>query len=201
MGSVRYGEGVREVALDEVSEVVAGGHGLAVGAAGSDRDEVAPAGGGEKDVLSETVGGFAYRSHDIVAGEWPVGGQVFDVVPGLVEGGTQEVVHAGIDDDEILVLPFLHVENPGDEAAALGNQRTSEFEVYLLTGERAKMLAEGGEVAFEVGNGVEVRMLVVNAQSPAQVEVGEGDTLGLQVGLNGVYPFAQRTEGPHVGDL
>ena len=43
---MRYGEGVREVALDEVPKVVAGGHGLAVGSAGSDGNEVAPAGGG-----------------------------------------------------------------------------------------------------------------------------------------------------------
>ena len=43
------------------------------------------------------------------------GGEVFDAVECLVKGGTQEVVHSGVEYHEFFVLAFFHVEYAGNE--------------------------------------------------------------------------------------
>ena len=106
------GRVVGEAGADEGTEVVAGGHGLAVGAAGPDGDEVAPADGGEKDVRGEPVGGLADGPDDVV-GTGRLGGcEVLDGVDGLVEGGAEQVVHAGVADCAVFGRALLRSFGP-----------------------------------------------------------------------------------------
>ena len=91
-------------------------------------------GSGEKDILTETIGGLANGPHDIVAKRRGGRSEVFDGMNGLIEGGAEQVVHPGIDNDETFGGVFFDIKDAGNERTALTDKRTAKFEVELLTG-------------------------------------------------------------------
>ncbi len=75
---------------------------------------------------------------------------------GVVERGADEVVHAGVGDDEGFGAVLFDVEDAGEERAGLGDDEAAGFEEEMrgLCGEA---FGEGGGVFFYLLCGVEVR--------------------------------------------
>ena len=69
----------------------------------------------------------------------------------VIEGGANQIGHAGIDDSETFGLSLLDIQHSGDETAALGDNGASQLEVEFLVGAQMQMIAEHLEIAFEIG--------------------------------------------------
>lgn len=96
----------------EGAEVVAGGHCFAVGSGAAEGYEGAAGEGREMFVLAEYVGGFADGAYHVVDFFGGIGsGDVFYLVVGAVEGGTQKVAHAGVDYRELFFNAMLYIEH------------------------------------------------------------------------------------------
>ena len=79
--------------------------------------------------LAEEVAGFANRADD-------VGGQRrdvfwfhrFDMVIGVIQGGTHEVVHGGIDHDEVFLFAVFDELDARQQRACVADQAAAGFE-------------------------------------------------------------------------
>ena len=116
--------------------VVVGGHGESVGAGAHQGDDIALLEVGDLAVLAEEVAGLADRADDI---HGPAGGvgrfaERDDVVVALVEGGADQVVHAGIDDLEGLGGALLLVEAGREQDAGVADDVAAGFEEDLEAG-------------------------------------------------------------------
>ena len=129
--------------------VVVRGHDEPVGPGTEDGDAVALGERGEGAVLREEVAAFADGA-DEVHGDWRGGGfaEGDDFVPAFVEGGADEVVHAGIDDGEGFGGGLLHILDGGEEGAGVADEEAAGLEEDFQP-ERP----EGGEDGFRVGGG------------------------------------------------
>ena len=179
--------------------VVLGCHGLAVGSGRADGEEVSAAGRGQENVAGKDVGRLADGSYDVVgdSGFGSCGREVVDVVAGIVEGWTDEICHAGIDNDELLLAPLLDVEHTGEQRAHLCYHGAAEFEVQLLTFTQLQPACEGGEISLEVGDGVCRRCLVVHSQSSSDIDVWCEDAFAVEFQLELVDASAELLEIVH----
>ena len=120
--------------------VVVGAEGHAVGAGVEDEDEVARLHGGrarsraKKSPDSQTgpttsTFPFALLARGLLDGQ--------DLVVGLVERGADEVVHAGVGDDEGLGAVLLDVKDAGEQAAGLGDDEAAGLEEQAASSRRA----------------------------------------------------------------
>ncbi len=64
---------------------------------------------------------------------------------------------------------MLHIQYTGDEAATLGDYRTTKLEVELLFRAKPEMVTEGLEVAFEVGYWMSVGIGIVDAKASSYI--------------------------------
>ena len=187
--------------MRQLAAVVPGGHNFAIGACRADGYQVAPAHGVQVDGLAEDVGRLAHGADDIIRLHGGIGGDVFYLVIGLVEGGAYEVGHACVEDGELLLGALLDVEDAGDEGAALAHDGASQLEVQRLVGPQLEVVGVGLEVGPEVGHGLAVGVLVVDAKPAAEIDVGEGDAVVFDFIEDFSGAEAESAENGHVGDL
>ena len=196
----------------EAAEVVLGCHDLSVRSGTTHGEQVSALHRRDAVSFDEDVAGFADGSYDVVGLLFVIGmADVLHAVEGAVKGRADEIGHAGIDDGEMLVLAPLDVEHPCDEIAALRHDGTSEFEMQVLVGSQADMLAPRREIRLEIGYGEMVGVLVEDAQTASDVDMLHRGAYGLPVGgcagqlLHLLYQFvhtaAQLDERLHVGYL
>ena len=152
-----------EVALGQLVAIVVRCHDLAIGSSRADGDEVATMGGIEVDGLTKHIGTLAHGTHDIIGHLGLVGRNVFDAVIGAIEGRTDELGHAAINDGKAFAGAFLNIQYARDETTALGYDATAKLEVNGLACLHAEVLAEGVEVGMEVGDVLVVGVSVVDA--------------------------------------
>ena len=94
----------------------------------------------------------------------------------LVERGTDEIVHAGICDEEGFAAVLLDVEDSGEQCAGLGDEEAAGFKQQMQT----KGLSRSNDLFRVGGDGggrVEGGIAVLNAESPAGINVGEMDAV------------------------
>ena len=89
----------------------------------------------------------------------------------IVEGRTYEVCHAGIEDDKLTVCGLLDIKTFGNERTALTHDGASQFEVELLTGAELKVLSIGVEELAETWYGMNIRLLIVYAQTATYIYI------------------------------
>lgn len=83
--------------------VVGGCHGFAVGSGTSDGEDVTAANLGQIYAFGKTVGTLANRAHNIVKGLFAVGsGNIVYLMVGLVHCRSDQIIHSGVEYDEIL---------------------------------------------------------------------------------------------------
>ena len=166
-----------------------------------DGHQVATLAGVQHPLLAPAVARFAHGTHHVVAEFPPRGAQVLDVVPGLVQGRTDEVVHTCVEDGELLLLAHLHIKHAADQMAALGHQRTTRLEMDVLAGTDHEVAADHVEIVFEVRDRVAVRILVVHAEAATQVEVTDRNLVLDEPLLQFLDAAAEEGEDGHLGNL
>ena len=166
--------------------VVVGAEAHAVSAGVEDGEEVAGFGGGEDAVAGEEVAGFADRAYDVdrlAAGgllDWK------DLVVSLIESGADEIVHAGVGDDEGLGFVvaagavFLDVEDGGEEHAGLSYEEAAGLEEEMKI-ETAGSGEDLRRVGGDGGGGVEGGGGVLDAEAAAGVDVGKRNAVLLEL--------------------
>ena len=120
---------------------------------------------------------------------------------GLIQSRTNKVGHTGIDDDKLLFERFLHIEYSRDERTALAYDSTSQLEVQLLAAAQVECVAEYIEVGFKIGDGVFIRIVVIDTQAASYIDVLYLDIPFHQIVLQAVDAFAEYPESLHVQDL
>ena len=101
---------------------------------------------------------------------------------GPVEGRPQQVVHARIQDDETLPLAFLDKDHAADQRGALGHERAARLDMDPLVRAMPQMLRQGLEPKPELRDGMAVRIVIIHAQTAAQVDVVDLQPLALEMG-------------------
>ena len=186
--------------------VVVGGQGHAVGSGVEQRDEVAGYDGGERAVAREEVSRLADGTHDI-GGKGGLSAGLLDgedLVVGLVERRADEVVHAGVGDDEGLGSVLLDEEDAGEQSSSLRHDEAAGFEeeVGVYAGED---FGEGGGVLVDLLGRAEVGgfqgIVIVDAEAPAGVDVADVVAIFAEVGDEGKNAFGSGGEGADAADL
>ncbi len=162
--------------------VVVGAQAHAVGTGVEDGKEIAGLGWGEFAIAGEEVAGLADRTDDVDrpgagSGGLPDGQ---DLVVSLVECGADEIVHAGVGDDEGLAAILLHGDDGGEEGSGLGDEETSGFEEQM----QAEALGCRENLAGVVRHGcfgVERGAGVLDSEPTAGVDMGESYAVFLQL--------------------
>ena len=181
--------------------IVARGHGLAVCPGGTDGDEIAATAAVDGKALPEHVGTLADGAYHIIQLFRLVGREVLNPVEGMVKRRANEVVHAGIEYRELAGKAVLYIQHPGNQRAAGSDDAPPELEMHLLPRGQFQVPGEGAEVAFEIGYGQMVRMLVVDSQSPAYIDVADRQAVAPEPRCDAVHAVAKRHEIGHVQDL
>src|SRR5688572_19433314 len=83
----------------------------------------------KRAIFAEEIAGFADRSDDIrvngAAGFFLHGN---DLVKGIIESGTNEIVHRGIDNDEVFAASAFHVFNASDKNSGVTGNEPARLE-------------------------------------------------------------------------
>ncbi len=167
--------------------VVVGGHRHAVGSGGEDSEEFAAFGDGEVAVFGEVVAGLADGADDVdffIAGDAEGTGAVGghgggggpDEVVGFVEGGADEVVHGGVDDDVFFYAGGFGVLDLGQKDAGIAGNGAAglDDDLQSLLHTFTKQGNDGGGV-FEEGGGFVA--FVESGKTAAGVEGFDGDAV------------------------
>ena len=123
------------------SAVIVRRHDLTVCPCAAQGHQIAPLGNRQELVFAEGIRTFANRANDIVFILRAIGicRDVLNVVVRLIECGTYQVRHAGIEDNEFLVIAFLHIEHAADERSALAYHAASQLEMQFLSASQGKV--------------------------------------------------------------
>ena len=148
-----------------MAAIVVGCHRLAVSSRRSDGEEIAATGFGKSVVLDEGVGGLADGTYDIVNDAVCTVGcsEVVDLMESTIECRADELCHASIYDDELFLGAVLNIKYAREKCSHLSDNSSAELEVKLLALTQLQVVGEGGEVGVEIGNGMAVGILVVDA--------------------------------------
>src|SRR4051812_7901415 len=178
--------------------VVIRAHRHAIGAGREDGEQVALA-RREPPLLGEEVGALADRSDDVVNSGCAALRRAHraNLMPSAVERRPQEVVHRGVDDQEIARRAGLHVFHARDEHAGVADDRAPRVEDQLL-----RPGAERGErAAHERADRLRrLAFLVADADAAADVDgpqphAGLGQTIDQRA-----EPRGRRDERRRVGE-
>lgn len=157
------------------ARVVVGGEAHAVGPGVEKKGKIAGRHGREIPAAGEEVSRFADWTdyvHRVPGGRWRLDdGQ--DLVVGLVERRSDQIVHAGVSDDEGLVAVVFDIEDAGQERTGLGDEKAARFEekMRLKAGEDG---IEGVGVGSDLGCGIEVlRGSVLDAETATDVDIAD----------------------------
>ncbi len=90
---------------------------------------------------------------------------------GVIEGRTDEFCHPGIKDGELPRDSFLYVKHSRYQCASRSDNAASRFEMDCLSGIQVEMAGKGFEIAFEIGDGQMVGMLVIDSKPSSYIEV------------------------------
>lgn len=153
----------------EGAAVVVAGHDGAVGPGAEHGEELAGFGGGDTAFAGEGIAGFTDGADYIGLDGGALGfsdGDYFVVA--FVEGWADEVIHGGVDDDEVAFAGFFEVFDAGDEDAGVTGDEASGFEEDF----EAERLEQGDE-GFGVGLGCEDIFCGFGAP-PGRLAAGEG---------------------------
>ena len=118
---------------------------------------------------------------------------------GVVERRADEVVHAGVEDDEGLGRALLDVFDPGDEDAGIADEDPAGLEQDA----RAE-IAEPAADDLGIGGRRRRRRVVEpvgDAEAAAAIDMVDGVAVGAQVVHQIGQPLIGRVIGRHVGDL
>lgn len=129
------------------------------------------------------------------------GRKVLRLMETSIHGRAYEICHSGVDDDELLVDALFDVQHPGNKTATLCHHGTTELEMQLLPRFEMQQTFEGGEIALEIGDGMRLGIVVVDAQASADVKGTDTDAFTAQGVGEGVDAMAERLEGSESGYL
>lgn len=94
-----------------------------------------------------------------------------------VEGWADEVVHGGVDDDEMFAAICFGVEDAGEQNASWTNDGTAGLEEQVA----AKRFEDSDYFAGVIGNGNGIFVGVANAEAAAEVDVSERNAGALKL--------------------
>ena len=100
---------IAHISFGQSPAVVLRSHDLTVGTSRTDGQQVAALSPVQVDLLGEDVGRLTDGTHHVVSLHRLVAGDVLDLMIGLIEGRTNEVGKACIDDGELLDGAFLNI--------------------------------------------------------------------------------------------
>lgn len=180
----------------ECAAVVLRRHDFPVSPGAANRNDVPPLRQRQCDAFVEHVGRFTYRPDHVircrlVCGFGSIaqtnvlcGGEVLNPVVRMIERGADEVGESCIHNGELLESPLFNIQDFGNQRSALPHDGASELKVQGLPLAELQELVVGVEILLEVGYGVLVRTVVVNAESSAHIDDFDGDALFFQLVLN-----------------
>ena len=116
----------------------------------------------------------------------------------LIQSRTNQVCHTCIEDGEFLLGSLLYIQYFGYQRTALSYHRTSQFEVQCLIRAQFQLSGIGSKVALEIGNGLTVRMSVVNTQATADIDVFYQNMTRFQFILQFIHTVAERDKIAHI---
>ena len=141
--------------------------------------------------LCKHITAFTDRSYNIVCFVWLVARDVLNLVVCLIEGRADEVCHAGIDYTELFYRTLLYIQSLCYQTSALTNHCSTKFEVQMLVAAQIEMLVIALEILGKCWYRSFVRVLVVDAQAAANIDVLNCYSVVLESGLKLVYAVAQ----------
>ena len=122
-----------------------------------------------------------------------------DVVMRLIERRPDQIVHRGVDDDEILGLAALQIEHARDEDAGIADDQPARLEDQRAAEPARRALDDRG-IGVRIGRRLVV-LAIGNAEPAAEIDMLDG----VAVGTQRADEFGQQREGVverlQIGDL
>src|SRR5438093_11179461 len=96
------------------------------------------------------------------------------IMPGIVKGWPQEVIHRSIDNDEVALTAGLQIQHPRQQCAGIAGETAARLE-YQRFGAPPKDVRSHRRVVGECGRRL---VAIADAEAAAQIDMLELDTLG-----------------------
>ena len=119
----------------------------------------------------------------------------------IVEGRANEVAHTSVNDCKLLDVAFLYIEHTGDERTHLADYRTSKLKVKVLIVSKLNAVSVCLEISLEVWYRRTVRIVVVDTEATAYVDVLNVDALLCKTLEKFVHTTAESLEIAHFKNL
>ena len=121
---------------------------------------------------------------------------------GAVEGGADEVVHAGIHDEERLRLTAFHEEHTRDQRTALRHHRAARLNAHTLLRPAPQFSVNDTEPFLEIRHRVLIRLIIIHTKTAAEVDAAHFHPVRLEPFHNLRSPLAlKRIHRLHVSNL
>ena len=154
--------------------IIVGRHGKTVGPGAHDRQKVSLLGSRNFPILGKKITALADRSHYIGYDHLPLSfDDRTDRLIRTVESGTDQVIHAAIDNYKCFFLPLLQVEHLGNQDPGISHNDTTRFEDQGHI-QPPEPLDQGPRILFRMRR---LLVFVADPQSPAQIEIADSSAL------------------------
>ena len=120
-----------------------------------------------------------------------------NVLIGMVETGTNQVIHAGINDDKLLRLPFLGIQHLADHDPGIAHQRAPGF--HNQNTPQIPDLIQHRPGIFRRQR--RLFIIIPDAQSAADIQIMDIHLQSPQFLNQQFYPFHGISERAHLGQL
>ena len=181
--------------------VVVGGHGGTIGA-GRQNGQHRIRGQGQRALPGQPIATLAHRTHHVGGHHGRIPGvHYLDAVVGLVQRRSHQVVHGGIHHRKMLALVVLQVFQAGQQQPGVAHQCAAKLEGHARQSLGAPLRQAVEQRLHQRFGGGGRFIVVADAQSAAQVQMSDGDALGLQLVHQGQHTVQRRQEWRALGDL
>ena len=119
----------------------------------------------------------------------------------LIQCRTNQVRHTGIYYGKLLCNRFLHICHSRNQRATLSHKRATKLEMQLLSIAQLHVVLKHIKECLEIGNGIVVRIAIINAQTSTNIYRIESHAFCLKLILKAVVHFAQHLIRLKVGEL
>jgi len=179
------------------SRVVIRAHRERIRAACTDGEKIAR---GERKiaVVRKEIPALAHWSYDLITTRrFRARAHRLHRVPGVVESGSDEVVHRCIDNREVTLVTRLQVQHPGQQHAGIADEPPARFEQQRFPAAAEKIEQHRGVI----GHCQRHLVVVANPESATAIDVLQHDAAGSKA-IDQIQHFDRRFAiGRELGDL
>ena len=88
-----------------------------------------------------------------------------------VQCRTDQIIHSGVEDKEILRLTSFYKQHSGNQCPALGHYRSARFQMQTLSVPAMVVLNDSLEPCLEMCHRITVRVFIIHTEPTSEIDI------------------------------